>query len=78
MPDGFLVLLFPLELENQNLVGPTGTLNGRLYRAAGHHFTPPSLNAAFTGNSISAPISPGQLFHADHVAGSHPVLFSAC
>src|SRR5580700_9732424 len=39
MTDGLLVLLLPLEFENQNLVAPAFAQDGRFQSSAGHHFT---------------------------------------
>ncbi|SPF56467.1 hypothetical protein SBA4_870015 [Candidatus Sulfopaludibacter sp. SbA4] len=76
MPDGFLVLFLPLEFEDDYLVAPTVAEDGGLHGAAGHQLA--SILEGDLGGQLDfgADIA-GQFFHAENVARSHPVLFSA-
>src|ERR1017187_2082060 len=76
VPDGFLVLFLAFELENENFVASAGAQNRSLNRPTGHQFAAVFERSLSRQFDFGADIA-GQLFHADHVAGSYPVLFSA-
>src|SRR5215471_7998354 len=70
-----LVLLFLLELENQNLVGATVAKNGCLDGATGQDLA--VLKSGLGGQLYCGTDIARQLFDADDVTRSNPVLFSA-
>src|SRR5579872_7248807 len=76
MPNGLLVLFLALEFEDEHLVATAGFHNGASDGGAGNHlaaFLERRLHRQFDfGTNIAR-----QLFHADNVARSNPVLFPA-
>src|SRR5579872_518812 len=76
MPNGLLILLLALEFEDEHFVAPAGLHDGAPNGGARNHF------AAFLKRRLNRKLDFGtdiarQLFHADNVARSNPVLFSA-
>src|SRR5579871_1231759 len=76
MPDGFLILLLALELEHQNLVAAAVADDRAFHRGAGNHLARVA-KRGLNGELDFRPDIAGDLFHADDVARSYPVLFSA-
>src|SRR5215469_11459182 len=77
MPDGFLVLLLTLELEDQNLIAATVARDGSFYRRHIHQF-PSVVERRFDWQlDLRAHIAV-QFLHAERIAGSDAVLLSAC
>src|ERR1017187_1941498 len=74
--NGFLVLFLALELEDQDLVAPAITNDGGLQGAAGDRFAA-ILKGELDGQFDFGADIAGQFFHADDIARSNPVLFSA-
>src|SRR5579883_20666 len=76
VPDGLLILLLALELENQHLVTPAVAQDGGLHGAARHQLAPVLEGGLRRQLDLRAHLA-GQFFHADDVARSDAVLFSA-
>src|SRR5881227_464968 len=76
MPDGFLILLFALELEDQDLVAPAFAHYRAADSGAGNHLAA-LLERSLDGEFDFGARLEGQLFDADSVARGNPVLLSA-
>jgi hypothetical protein len=76
MSDGPLVLLFPLELENQNLIRPAIPKYGGFHGTARNQFAA-VLEGGLDGQLNFRAYFAGQFFDPDHIARSDPVLLSA-
>src|SRR5436305_13127658 len=76
MPDGFLILLLALELEDDDLVPAAVGHDGGLNLPAGGQFAA-FFERSFYGQFDFRAHLAGQLFHADEIARGNPVLFSA-
>src|SRR5271157_1932499 len=75
MPDGLLVLLLALKLEDEDFVAPPGAHNGALH-GAGNHLAA-VLKYGLNGKLDFRANLAVQFFHADNVARSNPILFPA-
>src|SRR5512141_2533150 len=77
VPDGFLVLLLALELEDDDLLRPVAPDDGSHHAATGHQLTA-IFKGGLRGQFHFAADLAGQLFNAENIAGRNPVLLSAC
>src|SRR3954466_15983560 len=77
MSDGFLVLLLPLEFEDDDLVAPAVAQDGGLHRPGARDQLSAISKSRFDGQLYSRADVARQLFHAEHFPGSYPVLFPA-
>src|SRR5690242_2547196 len=76
MPDGFLVLLLALELEHKDFVAAPAADNGPFYGSAGNQLTAVIKGCLGGELDFRADVA-DNLFDADDIARTHPVLFSA-